>query len=123
MHGEGPTNAAADRCQLPVSEPHVMTDLISCPVCGRRFEHKKVGAHWKQYCSPACKSRIQGMARQWALAQVEQGLLSVGDLLAWDVEKRAQASCTTAEKAQPEGPAPHGDLPEVHARNARADEQ
>lgn len=32
-----------------------MSKKINCPICNKEFEQVKVGAHFKKYCSYACK--------------------------------------------------------------------
>ena len=74
-----------------------------CVWCNKPFRLKKVGAHVKKFCSPACRIAFHSAARQWVNRALRVNLISVPDL------KAARASCTTREMANwPQG---IGDVP------------
>ena len=65
-----------------------MPDMVPCFWCAKLFAAKKVGGHWKRFCSLTCKNRYHTALRQWAQQAIVLGQLSVADL------KAVQASCT-----------------------------
>lgn len=72
-------------------EKNRVNDLHSpCAWCGRRSETKKVGGHWKRFCSLTCKNKFHTAARHWVQTQVEDGRLSIADL-----KNLSSSSCTT----------------------------
>lgn len=68
--------------------------MSRCLWCDKPFRVRKIGAHHKKFCSPACKDRYHSALRRWAQEAITLGHLTVAEL------KAALASCTTEPEAK-----------------------
>lgn len=75
-----------------------MSDTL-CRWCDRPFHAVTRGGNVKQFCSTTCKGAFESAARRYALAMVDAGLLSVGELKRVASENAVSPSRATAGEA------------------------
>ena len=53
---------------------------LSCMWCGQAYQERQTGGRTQRFCRPSCRRHYHAAVRQWTLAAIARGDLTIADI-------------------------------------------
>src|SRR5262249_21695005 len=84
-----------------------MSEGLSCVWCERLFRTRQSGGRTQRFCRPSCRRHYHAAVRQWTLAAIARGDLTIADIRTGVPATRALPAGAISTVVAPEAPQRH----------------